>query len=169
MALERLSRRALLGRLRGGPPQLRPPWAVEEELFTDRCTQCEACVEACPEHIIERGHAGYPIVLFERAGCTFCGACRDACPEACFEQGETERAWSQLATVKPICLETKGIACRTCEAACEHSALKFKPKVGGGSDVTVDRRSCTGCGSCVAACPLAAIVVLPGSSVENRP
>jgi len=163
-----ISRRALFGRILGGPAQLRPPWAYPDHVFTESCSHCGACIEACPERILTLGHAGYPIVDFKHGACTFCGACRDACPEHCFESGEVKRPWDLEASVQPSCLESKGIACRMCEAACEHSALRFRPRIGGGSSATIDRESCTGCGSCLAHCPFGAIVIQRPSRPEAQ-
>lgn len=163
-----ISRRALLGRFRGGPPQLRPPWAWSDATFTDRCTLCEACIEACPERIIVAGHAGYPIVDFSSGGCTFCGACRQICSEDCFDLAEDANPWAQHAVVGMTCVEHKGVACRMCESACEANALSFRPAVGGRSTVTVQEDRCTGCGSCLSHCPVGAISIQSMANAERH-
>lgn len=162
-----VSRRALFDRLRGGPAPVRPPWAHAEEEFTERCIRCDACIEACPEHILTPGRGGYPVVDFKHGGCTFCGACRDACPEDCFEREADRRPWSLQASISDRCVEGKGIACRMCEGACESSALQFRPRVGGGSAVGIRGGVCTGCGSCIARCPLGAIEIQPATRKET--
>ncbi|MGE5484845.1 MAG: FAD-binding protein [Ignavibacteriales bacterium] len=48
----------------------------EIRIFEDVCTQCGACVDACPFGAIE-ATGGIPSV---KDSCTFCGACASACP-----------------------------------------------------------------------------------------
>ncbi len=154
-----LTRRALFSRFRGGPPQLRPPWSVSEEIFVEACTLCGKCTEACPTQIIGRGHAGYPIVSFDRGACTFCGACAAACDAGCFDRDGRAPPWGLKAEIAASCVEIKGVACRMCEEACEASAIRFRPMRGGVCAATIDQDRCTGCGACVAPCPVNAITV----------
>lgn len=152
------SRRALFARLRGGPLQHRPPWSKSEAEFTDACTQCGKCLDACPVKLLDHGHAGYPIVDFSRGGCTFCGSCADACEAGCFVS-RTHAPWPLCATISPACVEPKGVTCRICGEACKASAIRFRPMRGGIATAAVDLVACTGCGACVAPCPVGAIVV----------
>lgn len=154
-----LKRRALFARFRGGPPQLRPPWAKAENDFTEACTQCGKCVAACPTGLVGTGHAGYPIVDFANAHCTFCGSCAAACAEGCFVTSREGRPWHLGARISKACVETKGVTCRMCEAACDASAIRFSPRLGGGSTVFVRLDDCTGCGACIATCPVRAISI----------
>lgn len=156
--MSRSTRRALFARLRGGPLQLRPPWSKAEDAFTDSCTQCGVCLDACPAQIIVKGHAGYPIVDFSRGGCTFCGACADACQAGAFE-GRTRVPWTLHAAISSACIESKGVACRICGDACDASAIRFRPSLGGRSIACIDPAACTGCGACVVSCPVGAIAI----------
>lgn len=153
-----VSRRALFARFRGGPVQLRPPWAVGEVLFTDRCTQCGACRDSCPTGLITNGHAGYPIVDFTAASCSFCGACREICEADCFDP-VTDEPWGLKAAVSTSCVETKGVACRVCQDGCDANAIRFKPAIGGRSEPWIDEDDCTGCGVCLSLCPVSAITI----------
>lgn len=160
-----LTRRAVFARFRGGPPQLRPPWSRGEGTFTDLCNQCDACIKACPSGIVTRGHAGYPIVQFGTSECTFCGACADACKSGCFDR-EAAQPWALKATISTACVEPKGVACRMCADACAPRAIKFRPKVGGGAEATIVQSDCTGCGACVAPCPVQAISITQTETME---
>lgn len=160
------SRRALFARFRGGPAQLRPPWSVPEDRFTDACTQCGKCIAACPTRVITKGHAGYPIVDFANASCTFCGACAAACKEGCFEP-TSQAAWGLRASISQACIEPKGVACRMCADACEPQAIRFRPKLGGGAVASIALDECTGCGACVATCPVKAISISIPESTET--
>jgi ferredoxin-type protein NapF len=162
-----LSRRHLFSRLRGGPAQLRPPWSLAEDLFVEACTQCGGCLSACPTGLVRRGHAGYPIVVFDGAACTFCAACADACKDGCFDR-TASAPWPLKAVIAPACVEAKGVTCRMCGEACEAAAIRFRPKLGGGADATIDAGRCTGCGACVSVCPVGAIsITLPQPAMET--
>src|SRR6266545_3876887 len=47
---------------------LRPPGAVAEELFLDRCTRCGDCLPACPYGSAHGGGGGQPGGLHGRPG-----------------------------------------------------------------------------------------------------
>lgn len=67
-----LSRRGFLrGRVRP-KAEIRPPWALPESEFVDRCTRCNDCLKACPQGILVPGDGAYPTVEFSRGECTFC-------------------------------------------------------------------------------------------------
>ncbi len=154
------SRRDLFNRINGTAAVLRPPWALGETIFVETCTRCDACIKACPENIIIRGSGGFPSLDFMRGGCTFCGDCAKACREHAFFDDRTGSApWALTAAVGDACLEHKGISCRACESWCEPRAIRFRPALGGRTDIRIEREVCTGCGTCVATCPSHAITI----------
>ncbi|HPC05676.1 MAG TPA: 4Fe-4S binding protein [Anaerolineaceae bacterium] len=62
------------------------------EIDLDSCTQCGACVTACPEGILSMLPGG-PVV--NRADqCTCCGSCEEACPEGAI-RCELEVIWEE--------------------------------------------------------------------------
>ena len=146
---------------------MRPPWSLPEMEFTEACTRCGACVNACPTGLVTTGHAGYPIVAFGKAECTFCGACADACKEDCFVAERGSPAWALVAGIATTCVEIKGVACRMCEDQCEVSAIRFRPMPGGRARAEVDHDRCTGCGACVSSCPVRAISIQSPSMLEQ--
>ncbi|MGB8052179.1 MAG: 4Fe-4S dicluster domain-containing protein, partial [Azonexus sp.] len=79
------------GFLRGRPrpkAKIRPPWALPETDFVDRCTRCGNCLSACPQKILVAGDGGFPTIDFSQHECTFCGDCATACqPLALFRAG----------------------------------------------------------------------------------
>ncbi len=55
------------------------------------------------------------------------------------------------------CLSLSGVACRACEDACAYRAIRFKPRLGGVDQISVDPGACTGCGDCRPVCPVGAL------------
>ncbi|WP_179038207.1 ferredoxin-type protein NapF [Limnobaculum xujianqingii] len=152
-----LSRRNLLRGQWRGHDAIRPPWSVEEVLFTDGCSRCHACVGACETGVITvSGNQGFPELDFQRAECTFCKRCVEVCPEPIFHSTESQ-PWQRYAVINQTCLTYQGVACRSCQDACEPYAIKFKLRLGGIAQPELERESCTGCGGCVRSCPVQAI------------
>lgn len=148
-------RRALIrGRTRPEPMPLRPPWARREG-FTDACTRCGICLDACPDQLLARGDGDYPVIDFARGECTFCGACADSCPQPAFDRAGAP--WRILPAIGPDCLARRSVVCRSCRDACPTSAISFSPKPGGAALPALEPEACTGCGACVSACPVDAV------------
>ncbi len=52
---------------------LRPPGAVAEHLFLERCTKCNDCVVACPPGaIVAHPQDGTPVVFADQSPCLLC-------------------------------------------------------------------------------------------------
>lgn len=152
-----LTRRDLLraGRKMSG---LRPPWAVAEEAFLDRCSRCGDCVGACPERILAVGDGGFPIIGFAHGACTFCGDCAAACKPGALARHDG-RALPLLAVTGAGCLSLQGTACRVCGEWCGEGAITFRLIIGGRAEPRVDGERCSGCGACVGRCPASAITM----------
>ncbi len=157
-----LSRLDLLrGGLKGRARPIRPPGAVEESLFVDGCTRCGACVAACPERILGKSQGGFPEVDFARGGCTFCGICADVCePRAMVRPPARARAWPLMAAFGETCLAERGVECRVCGERCAPRAIRFRPRAGKPAAPALDSARCSGCGECVAACPVLAVSMI---------
>lgn len=150
------------GFLRGRPrphAELRPPWALPEAAFVDRCTRCNACLPACPQGIIVSGDGAYPTIDFQRGECTFCGDCVAACQPQALVRREGQPPWPYKASVGPACLPARGVECRVCGDFCDVRAIRFPPRLGGCSEPQIDSALCTGCGACQAPCPTRAISI----------
>ncbi len=153
------SRRSLFRRLAGRhETAIRPPWAVAEAAFIDRCDRCGACADACEDGLIGFVR-GYPEMSFHSGGCTFCGACVRVCARGALDAAALaagRRPWALAARIGEACLSAAGVVCRVCGEQCEAGAIRFRLAPGGRSRPEVGP-GCTGCGACVAPCPVAAV------------
>ena len=148
----------LRGNFAGSDRSLRPPWAIEEDRFTDVCDQCGDCIKACPEQIIVRGRGGYPLIEFSNGECTFCGACAESCSSGALVDGGDNRPWDLVARLDAgKCLAYRAIECRSCFDPCATRAIELRHQLGAVSVPVIDADRCTGCGACFGACPTSAI------------
>jgi ferredoxin len=159
LALGKLAARALR--------PLRPPGAAGEDTFTGLCLRCGNCVRACPAKIIhpdmgEFGVAGFlaPVVRFERDYCREdCNACGQVCPSGAVARLPLDRKRACVMGVAAVdldaCFMALGRDCTACITQCPYEAVARQDADGGFSSFpVVDRKKCTGCGACEAACPV---------------
>lgn len=94
---------------------LRPPGALDEQHFLERCIRCGECMKVCPNNALhptltEAGLEGlWTPVLVPRAGyCeTSCTLCSEVCPTgAIWKITPAEKGWSVAGDNKPIRLGT---------------------------------------------------------------
>ena len=147
----------LRGRFANREEPMLPPWSLREERFVDACTRCDDCVAACLDSLIVKGRAGFPEMDFTRGGCTFCARCVDACQTGALTSEGGASPWVLTADVTGACLSLAGVTCRVCGDHCDENAIAFRLAVGGVATPIVDASACTGCGACVAPCPVNAI------------
>ncbi|MFZ3515798.1 4Fe-4S binding protein [Vibrio harveyi] len=122
----------------------RPPYAVEESMFTRLCDGCGKCASACPSQIIEMVD-GVAALDISYSACDLCGACKSACPTLALSN-QTEST-GLIATISNSCENLYGY-CGSCEDSCPYNALQWqddaKPKI--------DAAKCKGCGQCAQSC-----------------
>ncbi|MCB1718585.1 MAG: ferredoxin-type protein NapF [Candidatus Competibacteraceae bacterium] len=148
---------------------LRPPWALPDTDFCNACVRCEACLEACPEHILVAGDGGFPEIDFQQGECTFCQQCVAVCPQPAFLDPQQHAPWQQIAHISEQCLTGQNIVCQSCRDQCEPSAIRMRLRIGQVPVPEIDARQCTGCGACVATCPTAAIAIHPQPTPSAQP
>lgn len=141
---------------------LRPPGAIEEAAFLDTCTQCGACVDACPVNAIQPLSdptgvgSGLPVIDPDLAACVVCDGlhCTHACPSgALLPLSAPDQIEMGLARVyDALCVRTEGQACTMCVEKCPigETALRF-----GEADQPPEvlAEGCVGCGVCQLVCP----------------
>jgi ferredoxin-type protein NapF len=160
-----IARRDLLrGRLRTPPASIRPPYAIPESEFIERCARCPDCATACAAGIIRLDGAGYPKMQLGNE-CTFCGDCLKACKTGALDAVRA-RPWTVKAEISAGCLAVNGIVCRACGDHCGPRAIQFRLMTMGRSQAKIDTAACTGCGACAAVCPSQAISMIDGTAAN---
>jgi len=134
------------------PGWLRPPGAVQEDLFLERCTKCGDCIDICPHDAIESLLVQETPAIYP--GETPCQLCEDfPCVVAC--ETEALMPLKNLYDVRMgvakvsrnVC--TAGNGCNACVAKCPTEAISMDF---GAFLVAVDEKKCVGCGVCQYIC-----------------
>ncbi len=160
----------LRGDVRGKENIIRPPWALGEDLFTERCSRCHQCIRACPEKIIVKGRGGFPEINFALGECTFCRKCVEQCADgALSDPGHETPPWAVKAQLGAGCLTYQGVVCLSCKEQCDARAITMQHQAGAVAVPQIDQTLCTGCGACYQPCPVHAITLKPISSQDNLP
>ncbi|KMT64093.1 ferredoxin-type protein NapF [Catenovulum maritimum] len=145
---------------------MRPPWSAAEDTFTNECTQCNQCIEACPTKVIQKGEGGYPELNFAKDECDFCEDCIKACPTKAIDQ--TNPKTNQFFPVlTDNCLAQKNIYCRSCGENCEPQAIEFKYINGAIAQPQINLDACIQCGACVSPCPTQAVQFKPLAQLKT--
>lgn len=150
----------LRGDIRGAKKVIRPPWALHEESFIERCSRCHKCMVACPEKIIIKGRGGFPEINFALGECTFCQMCVERCSDdALIKQQNEPPPWELKANVGLECLTYQGVVCLSCKEQCDTRAITMKHQSGAVAVPLIDHSLCSGCGACYQPCPVNAITL----------
>ena len=148
---------------------IRPPAALEEDDFVNRCIRCGNCMKVCPTNALHpiMLQAGVdalwtPQLLPEIGYCEYnCVLCGKTCPTGAIPRLTQEKK----ATVKlgiarvdrSLCLPwAEGKECLVCQEHCPvaDKAIKLDTYAGGPAKPHVDEYLCVGCGICQNKCPV---------------
>ena len=147
----------LRGDIRNRHAPIRPPWALNEDDFVEKCTQCGECIDHCQEKILVNDKHGFPVVNFSKGECVFCNACVDHCEVEALSQDLNKTPWNLKAEITDQCLVYRGVHCMVCREQCEIEAISLTHKVGLPPIPHVNQSKCNGCGACFKPCPGQAI------------
>lgn len=174
------SRPTVIGNPAASPQLIRPPGALPEPEFLDRCVRCQQCVKACPTNGLQPalGEAGldglWTPVLVPRIGpCSeHCNLCGQVCP--------TDAIAPIRAADKPAIFIGEAIidrsscivwaddqSCLVCDEVCPYDAINWKI-VEGKKRPVVNQHACTGCGECEKNCPVQPLAAIRVFSLGDR-
>ena len=165
--------RSLPGAIKGKRAVIRPPAALPENEFVQRCIRCGNCMKVCPTNVLqpsllESGFSGVWTPRFNtRLGyceykCTLCGR---VCPTGAIKEiglEEKMRTKMGLAVIdRSICIPwAKGTECIVCEEHCPVSskAIKLTQRIMPDGRIlklpSIDPNLCVGCAICENKCPV---------------
>jgi ferredoxin-type protein NapG len=130
---------------------LRPPGAVGEAIFLERCTKCSDCIKACPHESIIIHQDGTPVIYPDQMPCYLCDdtPCIAACAtEALLPVGRVNEARMGVAVINHrLC--TAGQGCHACVSKCPTDALTMDFDA---QRLVVAVERCVGCGMCEHVC-----------------
>jgi polyferredoxin/ferredoxin len=159
---------------------IRPPGALPEDDFMDRCIRCLECVRICesnggclqPDHIHNNlAELWLPVAVMREGYCAYdCNLCGQVCPtDAILPLELTQKQKTPMGLAhfnKNLCIPyARNEDCIVCEEHCPtpDKAIKFEVKDFSAPDGSVRKVKypyvvkdlCIGCGICETKCPLA--------------
>jgi MauM/NapG family ferredoxin protein len=142
------------------PNVLRPPGAIGEQAFLERCIRCSRCVDACTAGAIkiagpDEPHIarGTPFIDAFETGCVLCLECTKTCPTDALEpledKSEVKVGLAVVDTERCVSHNGSGV-CGACHTVCPFR--NFAITQGIRNQPTVHEDACVGCGLCEEAC-----------------
>lgn len=152
--------------------RLRPPGAVNEQMFMELCIRCARCIEVCPYDSIHRAdlyeklQIGTPYIYADQRACYLCMKCPPVCPTGALNPELTNDRDVRMGVAvinQDTCLnylyfkeEITGVSegyaqlCNTCNNVCPFTdeAIYMENQI-----LPVITDKCTGCGICLEKCP----------------
>ncbi len=152
---------------------IRPPAALKEGEFINRCIRCGNCMKVCVTNglqpvMLEAGIDGIwtPQLVPEIGYCEYqCTLCGNTCPTGAIPPLSIERKKKVKLGLAVIDRETclpyiKGTECIVCEEHCPvpNKAIKLVMEAGAGgafvAKPVIDKELCVGCAICQTKCPV---------------
>jgi len=152
---------------------LRPPGAINEPQFLQKCTRCTDCIEACPYDSIRRlgdefGElAESPAIIPSESPCYLCEdmPCITACKTEALVPVERNQVQMGTAHIDmQQCYQVLGQPCDYCVLRCplRGHAINFDER----GWPSIDTDQCAGCAVCAYLCPAEAVTIHQSRTVQ---
>ncbi|MCP4213512.1 MAG: 4Fe-4S dicluster domain-containing protein [bacterium] len=142
---------------------LRPPSALDEELFVKKCIRCGMCAQVCPNNCLRffavgcGDKSGTPHIIPRKQGCILCMKCTNVCPSGALHPISNDlreiRKKVNMGTAEldtNLCYSYNDRVCGICYRSCplQDHAIQIhsweKP--------FLVEKNCVGCGLCERIC-----------------
>ena len=91
------------------------------------------------------------LVVSKENPCMACLSCVRACSEAFYKIFDESKSCIRITEKNGAIKVNTCVQCGKCMRTCQHGAISQNPKTG---VFMINKKLCTGCGECVAACPM---------------
>lgn len=144
-----------------------PPGSKGHSNMNRRCTGCQLCVSACPNHVLRPStdlqRLMQPEMSYEHGYCRpECTRCSEVCPAGAIKRiSKANKSATQIGHavwVRDNCVVlADGVECGNCARHCPTGAIRMVPLDESNPDSplvpAVHTEHCIGCGSCEHLCP----------------
>lgn len=149
----------------GGGTVITPPGSKGIQAFSDKCTACHLCLNACEENVLQPALFAYgasglsqPAMDFNKGKCAYeCHACGQVCPTGAIDflpiKIKQRTQIGRVALLRDTCIVyQRKIDCGACAEVCPTHAVYTEIRDNAAyPKVRVD--TCIGCGACQKVCP----------------